>query len=83
MVEGWGQGPTHSQSLQSWFNHIPGIKVVMPTFAEDARFVIISIFDPNPVIFIEHRWFHNIKSKKNFNNKIKIVKARICKKGKI
>ncbi len=80
---GWGQGPTHSQSLQSWFNHIPGIKVVMPTFAEDAKGLLLSsIFDPNPVIFIEHRWLHNIKSKKNTNNnKIKIGKARICKKG--
>ena len=28
--KGWGQGPTHSQSLQSWFAHIPGLKVVMP-----------------------------------------------------
>ena len=27
---GWGQGPTHSQNLQSWFAHIPGLKVVMP-----------------------------------------------------
>ena len=42
-----------SQSLQSWFNHIPGIKVVMPTFAEDAKGLLLSsIFDPNPVVFI-------------------------------
>ena len=79
---GWGQGPTHSQSLQSWFNHIPGIKVVMPTFAEDAKGLLLSsIFDPNPVVFIEHRWLHNIKTKKIVNKKIKIGKARICKKG--
>lgn len=30
---GWGQGPTHSQNLQSWFAHIPGLKVVMPALA--------------------------------------------------
>ena len=49
---GWGQGPTHSQSLQAWFNHIPGLKVVMPTFADDAKSLLLeSIFDPNPVIF--------------------------------
>ena len=69
---GWGQGPTHSQNLQSWFNHIPGLKVVMPTFANDARDALISsIFDPNPVIFLEHRWLHENKEtkKKNWKNK--------------
>jgi len=57
---GWGQGPTHSQNLQSWFAHIPGLKVVMPTTADDAKGLLLeSIFDPNPVVFIEHRWLHN------------------------
>jgi len=59
---GWGQGPTHSQSLQAWFAHIPGLKVVMPTTAEDAKGLLLSsIFDPDPVIFLEHRWLHNMK----------------------
>ena len=59
---GWGQGPTHSQNLQAWFNHIPGLKIVMPTHPEDAKNLLVeSIFDPNPVIFLEHRWLHNIK----------------------
>jgi len=57
---GWGQGPTHSQNLQAWFAHIPGLKVVMPTTPEDAKGMLLSaIFDPNPVIFLEHRWLHN------------------------
>ena len=57
---GWGQGPTHSQSLQAWFAHIPGLKVVMPTSAEDAKGLLLSsIFDDNPVLFLEHRWLHN------------------------
>jgi len=56
---GWGQGPTHSQSLHSWFAHIPGLKVVMPATAADAKGLLISsIFDGNPVVFIEHRWLH-------------------------
>jgi len=60
---GWGQGPTHSQNLQSWFAHIPGLKVVMPSSAEDAKGLLISsIFDPNPVLFLEHRWLHNSSS---------------------
>lgn len=59
---GWGQGPTHSQSLQAWFAHIPGLKVVMPATAADAKGLLLSsIFDNNPVIFIEHRWLHNIE----------------------
>lgn len=58
---GWGQGPTHAQSLQSWFAHIPGLKVVMPTTVKDAKGLLLeSIFDPNPVIFLEHRWLHNM-----------------------
>ena len=57
---GWGQGPTHSQSLQSWFAHIPGLKVVMPSSPRDAKGLLLSsIFDEDPVIFLEHRWLHN------------------------
>ncbi|MBI1870547.1 MAG: alpha-ketoacid dehydrogenase subunit beta [Chlamydiae bacterium] len=61
---GWGQGPQHSQSLQSWFAHVPGLKVVMPVTPYDAKGLLISsIEDNNPVIFIEHRWLHNIVRK--------------------
>src|SRR3989338_1650539 len=52
----WGQGAQHSQSLQSLFMHVPGIKVVMPTTPYDAKGLLLaSIFDPNPVLMIEHR----------------------------
>ncbi len=58
---GWGQGPQHSQSLQAWFAHVPGLKVVMPATPHDAKGLLISsIEDNNPVIFIEHRWLYNI-----------------------
>lgn len=57
---GWGQGPTHSQALHSWFAHIPGLKVVMPSSAYDAKGLLLSsIFDGNPIVFMEHRWLHN------------------------
>jgi len=57
---GWGQGPQHSQSLQSLFGHVPGLKVVMPATPRDAKgMMIASIQDNDPVIFIEHRWLHN------------------------
>jgi pyruvate dehydrogenase E1 component beta subunit len=56
---GWGQGPTHSQNLQAWFAHVPGLKVVTPATPEDARGLLLaSIFDPDPVVFLEHRWLH-------------------------
>jgi pyruvate/2-oxoglutarate/acetoin dehydrogenase E1 component len=59
---GWGQGPTHSQSLHAWFAHIPGLKVVMPTTPADAKALMLgAIEDPAPVIFLEHRWLHNAK----------------------
>ena len=55
-------GAQHSQCFISWFSHIPGLKVVMPTFPNDAYNLLkTSIRDPNPVIFIEHRWLHNLE----------------------
>ena len=78
---GWGQGPTHSQSLQAWFAHIPGLKVVMPTFAEDAYWLLKeSIQDPNPVVFLEHRWLHDTEEM-GYSDIIKMGMARICKNG--
>lgn len=57
----WGQGAQHSQSLPSFFMHVPGLKVVMPTTAYDAKGLLLSaIFDSNPVIMIEHRLLYYI-----------------------
>jgi len=59
--KGWGQGPQHSQSLQALFAHIAGLKVVMPATAYDAKgLMVAAVKDDNPVIFIEHRWLHNV-----------------------
>jgi len=56
---GWGQGPTHAQNLQSWFSHIPGLKVIVPSRTEHvAQQLYQAIMDDNPVLFIEHRWLH-------------------------
>jgi len=58
---GWGQGPQHSQSLQAWFAHIPGLKVVMPATPADSKGLLVAaIDDPNPVIILEHRWTHGV-----------------------
>jgi len=55
-------GAHHSQSLEAWFIHIPGIKVVMPSTPYDAKGLLISsIYDDNPVVFIEHKMLYNTK----------------------
>ncbi len=81
---GWGQGPTHSQSLQSLFAHVPGLKVIMPTTPSDAKgFLLASIFDPNPILFLEHRWLHNIKDEvRDKYFELPLDQARIVKQGK-
>lgn len=59
---GWGQGPQHSQSLQAWFAHVPGLKVVMPATARDAKGMLIAaVEDEAPVVILEHRWLYGIK----------------------
>ena len=56
---GGEQGAQHSQSLQSWFAHIPGLKVVMPYSPLDARDLLISsVLSNDPVMFIEDRWLY-------------------------
>jgi len=58
----WGQGAQHSQSLQSFFMHVPGIKVVMPTTSADVQGLLLAaIADPNPVLVIEHRLLYGIQ----------------------
>ena len=82
--KGWGQGPQHSQSLETLFAHIPGLKVVAPSNAYDAKGLLVSsIKDNGPVIFFEHRWLHNIQGrvpKKIYS--VKIGKAKVIQKGK-
>jgi acetoin:2,6-dichlorophenolindophenol oxidoreductase subunit beta len=49
-------GAQHSQSLEAWLTHIPGLKVVMPATAADAAGLLLSaIADPNPVVFVENK----------------------------
>src|SRR4051812_7265520 len=53
---GFSGGPYHSQNPEAWFMHAPGLKVVAPSTAEDAKGLLISaVHDPNPVIFMEHK----------------------------
>lgn len=81
--KGWGQGPNHSQSFHSVFAHFPGLKVVLPSNAYDAKGLMASaIQDNNPVVFIEHKSLFNEISNvpaKKYN--VSIGKGEIKRKG--
>ena len=59
---GTGAAAHHSQSLEAWFVHVPGLKVVMPSTPYDAKGLLVaSIRDDNPVIFVEHKLLYKTK----------------------
>ena len=78
-------GAQHSQCYASWYAHCPGLKVVAPYFASDAKGLLKSaIRDPNPVIFLEHELVygqtHDVPDDPDWT--VPIGKARIVKPGK-
>lgn len=81
---GWGQGPQHSQTLHSYFAHIPGLKVVAPSTPYDAKGLLISaVEDNNPVIYLEHRWLHNIYGEvPSEMYRVPLGKAKVIVEGK-
>jgi pyruvate/2-oxoglutarate/acetoin dehydrogenase E1 component len=61
---GRGMGAQHSQSLEAWFAHVPGLKVVIPSNACDAKGLLKSaIRDDNPVLFVEHTMLYFKKAR--------------------
>lgn len=59
---GQGAGSQHSQSLYSWFAHVPGIKVALPSTSMDAKALIkAAIRDDNPVLFFEHKQLYRTR----------------------
>lgn len=81
---GVGAGPFHSQSTESWFFHVPGLKIVYPAFPSDAKGLLMaSIDDPNPVLFFEHKkLYRSVREevpKEPFS--LPIGKARVVLKG--
>ena len=79
----WGQGAQHSQSIHSFFMHIPGLKVVAPSTPYDAKGCLIqSIRDDNPVMFIEHRMIHYQKGHvPEYEYTMPFGKARVLAEG--
>jgi len=59
---GRGYGPSHSQSLESWFMHVPGLKIAVPSTPHDAKWLLkAAIADPNPWLFIENKKLYSLK----------------------
>lgn len=59
---GTGAAAQHSESLENWFVHVPGLKVVMPSTPYDAKGLLLAaIEDDNPVIFVEHKLLYRTK----------------------
>jgi pyruvate dehydrogenase E1 component beta subunit len=79
----WGQGAQHSQALHSMLMHVPGLKVVMPSNAHDAKGCLAAaIHDNNPVVFIEHRLLYSTECyvpEQPYT--VELGRARVCATG--
>jgi 2-oxoisovalerate dehydrogenase E1 component beta subunit len=80
---GFSGGPFHSQNPEAWFMHAPGIKVVAPSTAEDAKGLLhAAIRDPNPVCFMEHKHlYRRIKGEVPEGIYETPMKARVARSG--
>ncbi|MDD3374514.1 MAG: transketolase C-terminal domain-containing protein [Candidatus Omnitrophica bacterium] len=82
--KGWGQGPTHSQSIQSVMTHFPGIYVAMPSTPYIAKGILMKSLESKvPVIIFEHRRLYDFKQyvpEKRYT--VDFGKAKIFKRGK-
>ena len=79
---GTNSGAQHSQSLESWLTHIPGLKVVYPSCGEDAYGMMLSaIDDDNPVVFMEHTKLHYLPFEVNHFDPIPLGKGKIVRAG--
>lgn len=59
--KGWGQGPQHSKSLHTWFAHLPGLRVAIPSTAYDVKGLLLeSILGETPTIFVEGRGLYSM-----------------------
>ena len=77
-------GAQHSQSLEAWLTHVPGLKVVMPSRAADAAGLLASaIADPNPVVFVENKTLYFRKEEvPDEQEVVPIGRARLARPGR-
>ena len=82
---GIGAGPFHSGSMEAWFAHVPGLKVVVPATPEDAKGLLLaSIAEPNPVLFFEHKLLYRALkgAVTDAPFHVELGKARIAREGR-
>ena len=73
----------HSQSLEAWLAHVPGLKVVMPSRALDAAGLLRSaIDDPNPVVFVENKALYFRREEANGSEPVPLGRARVARRGR-
>jgi acetoin:2,6-dichlorophenolindophenol oxidoreductase subunit beta len=74
-------GAQHSQSLEAWLTHVPGLKVAMPSTAADAAGLLVaSIADPNPVVLVENKMLYFRREEVAWEP-VPLGKARIVRRG--
>jgi pyruvate dehydrogenase E1 component beta subunit len=80
---GWSPGAQHAQQLEAWLVHVPGLKVVFASTPQDvAGLLWTSIYDPNPVVFFEHRTLYPLKGDVPERvEPIPLGKARVHREG--
>ena len=81
---GTGAAAQHSQSLEAWFAHVPGLKVVMPATVQDVcDLLLASVADPDPVIFLEHKLLYRTEGPFTppAGPAVELGQARILKPG--
>lgn len=80
---GTGAAAQHSQSLEAWFAHVPGLKVALPATAADAKGLLLAaIDDPNPVIVLEHKLLYRTSGPVPAGNeRVPLGKAAIRHEG--
>lgn len=81
---GTGAAAQHSESLENWFVHVPGLKVVMPSTPYNAKGLLrAAIDDDNPVIFVEHKLLYKIKGDVPEDDyRVPLSQTRIAREGK-
>lgn len=82
--KGWGQGPQHSKSMHAWFAHLPGLQVLMPATAFDAKGLLLeSIFSQNPTLILLGRSLFTMKEEiPEEPYRVRVGRAKIRKEGK-